>query len=201
MRMGKVVRIMFGGLGLVLLALYVWGVRVAPPKGEAYPIAKRVIPVEAPPEEVFRYVVDLHNLKKYVPGLVTVKADDEEAELDVGNSFKADIVVPLLGRSDDVEITIVDLHPPGYLRFKMDLAPLMPIYTMSFVEGVDGGTDLEWVAASRNHEGWFGGVVLPMTRLIWQYREDQMLERFAEAFGRRQPAPEVLEETVSDLIQ
>ena len=88
-------------------------------------------------------------------------------------------MVPVLGRSDDVAITVVDFHPSAFLRFKMDLPPLMPIYTMSFIEGRDGGTDVEWVAESRNHTGWFGGVVLPMTRLIWQYREDQMVEHSA----------------------
>ena len=199
--MGMAVRIIFGVLGLALLGLYIWGVRIAPPKGEPYPIAKRVIRVEAPPKEVFDYVVDLRNLKKYVPGLVTLKADDEEADLDVGTSVKADIVVPVLGRADDVTITVVDFHPSAFLRFKMDLPPLMPIYTMSFIEGIDGGTDVEWVAESRNHDGWFGGVVLPLTRLIWQHREDQMLEQFAVAFGRRQPPQEYVEEKVSDLIQ
>ena len=200
--MGLVLRIIFGGLGFVLLGLFVWGVRGAPPKGQPYPIAKRFISVEAVPEVVFDYVVDLENLQKYVPGLVTIKSDrDEEEEVDVGTSVRADIVVPLLGRSDDVPITIVDLRRPGYLRFKMDLPPLMPIYTMAFVEGKKGGTEIEWVVDSRNHDGWFGELVLPMTRLIWQHREDEMLERFGEAFVRRQPDQEPIEESVADLVQ
>ena len=198
---GTILRIVFGTIGFALLGLYVWGLQVSPHKDKLYQVAEREISVEANEREVFDYVVDLENLRSYLPGLITIKANQEGTEVDVGHSYSATVDVFLLGQSQDVEMSIVDFQRPGYLRFKMDLPPLMPVYTMSFVQGVDGGTDISWTVESRNREVWFDDFVLPMTRLIWQYREDQMVDRFAEAFVERKPREELVEPSVADLMQ
>jgi len=192
---------MLGGIGFLLLGLYVWGLRFSPHRDKLYPIANRQISVEASDKEVFDYLVDLENLRNYLPGLATIKANQDDPEVDVGHSYTAAVNIFLLGRADDVVMTIVDFQRPNYLRFKMDLPPLMPIYTMSLVAGKAGGTDISWTVESRNRDGWFENLVLPMTRLIWQAREDEMVDLFTKAFVAREPHQELVEKSVADLVE
>src|SRR5215211_6836225 len=171
--------------GAALLAALVAAIRRALSRESAPPrplTASGSVVIERPPEEVFAYVSDLHNLPEWA-ALSGEMRKETEGPPEVGARYTAELT--FLGRRLVISYEVSAYEPPRLFAFRSLGGPFHDEYSYTFEEGPGGETRFSMTIEMR--PGGFlrvtGPLLEKMTQRYYFRKELETLKGLLEPQG------------------
>jgi uncharacterized protein YndB with AHSA1/START domain len=133
-------------------------------KGAAMPEFRATITIDRPPDEVFRYLADPHNMTVWQAGLESIDAD-WEAEPKVGDRARG--TVKIAGKKIRWETETTEVQRPELISFRSVKSPFP--FEMSYtLADRNGSTEVANHGSTQSTKGFFGKLAEPLVTRMYE---------------------------------
>ena len=139
-------------------------------------LAQGSVEIRRSRRDVFAYVSNMENFSAWFPGVVSVRAHDDQLDHgQVGKRYRETVRVSF-GRTSTIDLEVKEAHPGARLITEGG-GKLLPRMTVDFAALSDGETRVNWQMVTRNRRWWFRWLVVPLVRRVMVGRARKGLRR------------------------
>ncbi len=119
------------------------------------------IEIDAPPSEVFDFVIDRRNYHRWFPGIVRMEPTDQLPPLSPSKTYR-EVAMGPDNVPKEIGCKTLCVMPKSFFRMQADLWPIRPFFEYGFTDNGSGGTKFAFAASrgSYNPLAFVGSVIM-----------------------------------------